>query len=62
MAETQTQSFAIFVTDGPSWVPRGEVRPWYRDWRYATREDAERALGQAWKIPGVAFEVREVRS
>lgn len=52
--------FAIFVTDGPAWVRRGEVRPWHHDWRHATREEAERALADAWKLPGVTYEIREV--
>jgi len=55
-------SFAIFVIDGPAWVKRGEIRPWHHDWRHETREEADRALANAWTITGVVYEVRETRS
>ena len=53
-------SWAIFVTDGPAWVIRVENRPWHHDWRHATREEAERALADAWTIPDVIYEVQGV--
>lgn len=56
MAEPQ---YAIYVsrTPGCTWILEGWCRPWGK-LVIGTREEVERWLANAWKIPDVNYEVR----